>query len=213
MIVLSPDRVGGALDGQSQTMTTTTQQRRAPVEDRVADAADRTAGRIEGQQALSSVAGALGRVAGWVVPAGPLRDAARGRWLGHPVHPMLTDLPIGFWTSAFALDLVPDKRLRPAADALVGLGLLSAVPTALAGLAELTAVRDEPTARVAAAHALGNAAGTLFYGGSWRARRRGHRGRGIALSLVGAAALSFGGYLGGHLSYRRGAGVDIAARA
>ncbi len=194
-------------------MTTTTAPRRAPVEDRVADAANRTAGRIEGLQALSWVAGALRRVAGSVVPAGPVRDAARGRWLGHPVHPMLTDLPIGFWASAVVLDLVPDERVRPAADALVGLGLLSALPTALAGLAELTALRDERTARVAAAHALGNAVGTLVYGGSWWARRRGHRGRGVALSLVGAGALSFGGYLGGHLSYRRGAGVDVAVRA
>jgi uncharacterized membrane protein len=189
----------------------TTEPHRAPVEDRVAATADRAAGRIEGSRGLSSVGAALQRVADVVVPAGPVRDAARGRWLGHPVHPMFTDLPIGFWTSGFVLDLVPGERMRPAADALVGLGLLSALPTALAGLAELTALRDERTVRVAAAHALGNTAGTVLYACSWWERRRGQRGRGVALSLVGAAALSFGGYLGGHLSYRRGAGVDISA--
>jgi uncharacterized membrane protein len=191
---------------------TTTEPRRAPVEDRVADAADQATGRIEGSEGLSSVGAALRRVADAVVPTGPVRDAARGRWLGHPVHPMLTDLPIGFWTSGFVLDVVPSERVRPAADTLVGVGVLSAVPTAVAGLAELTSLRDERTVRVAAAHALGNAAGTVLYAWSWWERRRGHRGRGVALSLVGAAALSFGGYLGGHLSYRRGAGVDIAAR-
>jgi uncharacterized membrane protein len=189
----------------------TNEPRRAPVEDRVAATADQAAGRIERSRGLSSVGAALQRVADAVVPAGPVRDAARGRWLGHPVHPMFTDLPIGFWTSGFVLDLVPGERRRPAADALVGLGVLSALPTALAGLAELTALRDERTVRVAAAHALGNTAGTVLYACSWWERRRGHRGRGVALSLVGAAALSFGGYLGGHLSYRRGAGVEIAA--
>jgi uncharacterized membrane protein len=190
---------------------TTTEPRRAPVEDRVADAAEKVPGRIEGSQGLSPVGAALRRVADAVVPAGPVRDAARGRWLGHPVHPMLTDLPIGFWTSAFVLDLVPGERVRPAPNTLVGLGVLSSLPTVLAGLAELTALRDERTLRVAAAHALGNAAGTVLYASSWWERRRGRRGRGVALSLVGAAALSFGGYLGGHLSYRRGAGVDISA--
>jgi uncharacterized membrane protein len=190
---------------------TTTEPRRAPVEDRVADAAEQAPGRIEGSQGLSSVGAALRRVADAVVPGGPVRDAARGRWLGHPVHPMLTDLPIGFWTSAFVLDLVPGERVRPAADTLVGLGVLSSLPTALAGLAELTALRDERTLRVAAAHTLANTAGTVLYACSWWERRGGHRGRGVALSLVGAAALSFGGYLGGHLSYRRGAGVDVAA--
>jgi uncharacterized membrane protein len=182
----------------------------AQVEDRVADTADQLTGRIEASPLLTTVAAALSRAADVVVPAGPVRDVARGRWLGHPVHPMLTDLPIGFWTSAFVLDAIPGKRTRPAADALVGLGVLSALPTAAAGLAELTALRDERTARVAAAHALGNAVGTTLYASSWWARRRGRRGRGLALSLVAAGLMSIAGYLGGHLTYRRAAGVDIA---
>ena len=181
------------------------------VEDRVADTADQLTGRLEGSPALTSVAAALSRAADAVVPSGPVRDLARGRWLGHPVHPMLTDLPIGFWTSAFVLDVVPGKRTRRAADALVGLGVLSALPTAAAGLAELTDLRDERTTRVAAAHAVGNAVGTALYASSLWARIRGHRGRGLALSLVGAGLMSISGYLGGHLSYRRAAGVDVSA--
>ena len=85
------------------------------------------------------------------------------------------------------------------------------MPTAAAGLAELTDLRDECTTRVAAAHAVGNAAGTALYASSWWARRRGRRGRGLALSLAAAGLMSIAGYLGGHLTYRRAAGVDIAA--
>jgi uncharacterized membrane protein len=171
----------------------------------------RIARRLEGTESLSPVATALGQVADAVVPEGEVRDAARGRWLGHPVHPMLTDLPIGFWTSAFVLDLVPPRSAGAAADILVALGLVTAVPTVLAGLAELTALDDEPTRRAAAAHALGNAAGSVLYACSLVARRRGHRARGVVLGWGAAGALTFGGYLGGHLTYRRAAGVSPTA--
>ena len=57
-------------------------------------------------------------------------------WLGHPLHPLLTDLPIGFWTSAFVLDLVGGPGSRDASRQLVAWGVVSAVPTAAAGLAD-----------------------------------------------------------------------------
>jgi uncharacterized membrane protein len=102
------------------------------------------------------------------------------------------------------------RRTTGAADALVALGLVSAVPTALTGLAELTGLDDDRTRRVAAAHAVGNAVGTALYGWSLIARRRGHRVRGVAVSWLAAGALTVGGYLGGHLAYRRAAGVSPA---
>jgi nitrite reductase/ring-hydroxylating ferredoxin subunit len=43
------------------------------------------------------------------------------------------------------------------------------------------------------------------------ARRRGRQATGIALSLVGATAVGVGGWLGGHLSYALGVGVDTTA--
>ena len=57
------------------------------------------------------------------------RDILHGTWLGHAVHPVLTDVVIGFWTSANVLDLVGGTTSRTAARRLVGLGVLSAVPT------------------------------------------------------------------------------------
>ena len=167
--------------------------------------------RIEETEALSPVADALRRAADALVPEGPVRDVARGSWLGHPAHPLLTDLPIGFWTSAMVLDLVPVRGTRAAADVLVALGLVASIPTALAGLAELTALDDEPSRRAAAAHAGGNAVGTALFACSLVARRRGHRVRGVLMSMVAAGALTVGGHLGGHLAYRRAAGVSPTA--
>lgn len=167
--------------------------------------------RIEAVEALSPAADALGRAADALVPVGPVRDVARGSWLGHPAHPLLTDLPIGFWTSAMVLDVVPVRGTSAAADLLVALGLVTAVPTALAGLAELTALDDEASRRATAAHAGVNAVGTALYACSLLARRRGHRVRGVLTSMVAAGALTVGGYLGGHLAYGRVAGVSPAA--
>ena len=200
--------MGSAAPGQTPVMATI--ESGPPATDGAPGPAEDAVARLEGAEALTSVADALGAAADIVAPAGPVRDAARGRWLGHPVHPMLTDLPIGFWTSAFVLDLVPTSRTRRAADGLVALGIAAAVPTAVAGLAEMTTLDDEPTRRVAAAHAVGNAVGTVLYTGSLVARLRGRRIRGVALSWAAAGALTVGGYLGGHLAYRRAAGVSPA---
>ena len=146
------------------------------------------------------------KVAG-VVGHGAVKDALSGTWLTHPLHPMLTDLPIGFWTSAFVLDLVGGRRSRPAADRLVALGILSAVPTAASGLSDWSDTMGEER-RIGAVHALANSAALSLYIWSWLYRRRGRRGMGVILGLLGATAASAGGYLGGHLVYRQGVGVD-----
>ena len=54
----------------------------------------------------------------------------RGKWLGHAVHPLLTDLVLGTWTSASLLDLFGGDRSYAAAQRLVGVGLLAVAPTA-----------------------------------------------------------------------------------
>ena len=134
-----------------------------------------------------------------VLPEGPLRDGLRGhRWLGHAVHPLLTDLPLGMWTSAVVLDLVGGPPSERAAQRLVGLGVLAAVPTALTGWAEWVGApqRDK---RVGIVHAATNAVGIALFAGSWAAHRRGAHRRGVALAVAGAMAAAGGGYLGAHL--------------
>jgi hypothetical protein len=54
--------------------------------------------------------------------------------IGHPLHPILTDLPIGAWSMAALLDLLGGTASAPAADILVSVGITTAVPTAAAGL-------------------------------------------------------------------------------
>lgn len=142
-----------------------------------------------------------------VVGHGAVKDVLSGTFLGHPLHPMLTDLPIGFWTSSFVLDLVGGKAGRRASKRLLGLGVLSAVPTAAAGLSDWSDTLGEER-RIGTAHALGNVAALGLYSLSWRARRRGRWARGVVLGFMGAGAVTAGGYLGAHLVYRKGVGAD-----
>ncbi len=149
------------------------------------------------------------------VSAGVARSSVgpylRGRPLGHALHPLMTDVPIGCWTSAALLDLFAGSHGRVAARRLIGLGVLAALPTAMTGLAELGGVDpdDRRTARVATVHAGFNTVALLAYARSWSARRRDRQARGVMWSLFGAAAATAGGHLGGHLAFVRGAGDGV----
>src|SRR5947209_6330335 len=92
--------------------------------------------RLEGASALDPVIRAVQPLADDLVADPNRRNLLRGTWLGHALHPPLTDVPIGFWTSAVVLDLLGGAQARPAARRLVGLGVLSAIPTAVTGWAE-----------------------------------------------------------------------------
>jgi nitrite reductase/ring-hydroxylating ferredoxin subunit/uncharacterized membrane protein len=149
------------------------------------------------------------RVADWTAKLFPgiAKDIASGTPLGHPAHPMLTDLPIGLWTGSLILDLVGGKKGRRAADKMVFFGILSALPTVWTGISEWADCRGKEM-RVGTVHALGNISATLLYTASYLARKKGARARGVRLGILGAGALSGAGYLGGHLAYRMGVGVD-----
>ena len=126
----------------------------------------------------------------------------RGDWLGHAVHPLLTDLVLGTWTSATVLDLFGGAQSSAAAQRLIGTGLLAAAPTAWTGWAEWSAAgpRDQ---RLGLVHAATNALAISVYAASWIARRRGRHGAGVKLALVGATVAGVGGYLGSHLAVAR----------
>lgn len=163
--------------------------------------------RLARIEAIDRVAKPVAAKVSEVVGHGGLKDLLSGTWLGHPLHPVLTDLPIGFWTSSFVLDLVGGPSSRRASKRLLGLGIVSALPTAAAGLSDWSDTLGEER-RLGAAHAVGNGAALVLYGWSWRARREGSWGKGVALGFLGAGAATVGGYLGGHLVSRLGVGVD-----
>lgn len=140
------------------------------------------------------------------IPDAP-RDALHGRWLGHPAHPAMVQLPLAAWFSAAALDLLPGNRRT--AGALVAAGLATAGPAAIAGWADWADLR-RPQQRVGLVHAAANSVGVALYAGSLAARLRGRGLRGRLLGFAGLTAVGAGGALGGHLAYRQAAGVNHA---
>ena len=126
----------------------------------------------------------------------------RGEWLGHAVHPVLTDVVIGTWTSATLLDVLGGPDMSAAAQRLVGTGVLAAGPTAWTGWAEWSALgaRDK---RVGLVHAVTNGVAISVYAASWFARRRNQHGTGARLALTGAVVSGLAAYLGGHLTEAR----------
>lgn len=158
--------------------------------------------RLEESTALDRPVQALEPPIRALFGTGARGSVLRGDWLGHALHPLLTDVPIGSWTSATLLDLFGGPHSSAAAQRLVGVGLLAAGPTAWAGWAEWSAAgpRDK---RVGLVHAVTNGVAVGVYAASWLARRRGRHGTGTRLALAGAAVSGFGAYLGGHLTEAR----------
>jgi nitrite reductase/ring-hydroxylating ferredoxin subunit/uncharacterized membrane protein len=163
-------------------------------------------GEIEALDAPASrVLGILGKV----VKPGRVRDVLSGTLLGHALHPLLTDVPIGTWTSAMVLDVAGGRESRTAARRLIGTGVLAALPTAATGWLEWgdSARTHTATRRVGIVHAAANVTALSLYSASYVARRRGRNGR--LLAIAGGGALAVGGHLGGHMSYVHGEGVAV----
>ena len=165
-----------------------------------------TMGRLEQASALDGTVEAL-RGAVRAVPLGKARDALHGKWLGHPVHPLLVQVPVGAWLSSAVLDWVPGSRRS--ATLLVAVGLAGAGPAVLAGLADWAELEPEQ-ARVGLLHAALNTAGVAWYTASLSARLTGHRMRGRALALAGLCTVAAAGAVGGHLAYRQASGTNHA---
>lgn len=166
--------------------------------------------RLEQLQQLDRVAKPLSAAVTRLVQPRLLRNLLSGTNLGHPLHPMLTDVPIGAWTMAAVLDTVGGERSAPAADVLVATGITTAVPTAASGLNDWSDLLG-PDSRVGLVHATANSVALSLYGASLGARLTGHRRGGKVLSSLGLLALGVGGYLGGHLAYSRGVNVNHTA--
>ena len=168
--------------------------------------------RLEGARALDEPAEKLAGLAGSAFRPRLVKNALSGTWLGHKLHPALIPLPIGMWSGALLLDTIATERARVGADVLVGAGVVAALPTAAAGLSDWSDTYGE-VRRVGLVHATANTVALTCYTASLVARLLGRRKPAFALSLVGAGAMGVGGYLGGHLSYVQGVGVERKAFA
>jgi nitrite reductase/ring-hydroxylating ferredoxin subunit/uncharacterized membrane protein len=162
-----------------------------------------------GQQTLDGLAETLqSRLRQVVQGGGPsvqeAKDFLNGTWLGHPLHPALTDVPLGAWTAAMVMDVLGAER---PADWAVGVGIAAAVPTAAAGLADWSDTEGSPR-RIGLIHGLLNTVGLGCMVGSLLARRSGNRALGVGLSTAGLVVGSFSAWLGGELVMSHGTGVS-----
>ncbi|HEV2528126.1 MAG TPA: DUF2231 domain-containing protein [Thermomicrobiales bacterium] len=175
----------------------------------LSDAADRFADRASGLDPIAAkYRAALDPVVGRSAPA-TLREAVNSTWLGHPIHPILVTLPIGAWTLTSVFDLLDENR---AADLCLRAGVVAAGSAALTGAAQWDTVADRHRPRrIGVIHASLNTAATSVYIASWVLRSRGKRTAGVATAAAGLGITAFSGWLGGHLSYTLGVGVEDTA--
>lgn len=158
-------------------------------------------------------------VIGFFKALGPLgsriADFLHGVWLGHPLHPVLTDVPVGAWTAAVVLDAMEassgSRGMAKAADTAVALGVAGAVGSAAAGITDWMHLQGE-SRRTGFTHALLNTVALTFFIGSMAARANRSRGLGRTLALLGYSVAGASAYLGGDLVFRQKIGVNHAPK-
>ncbi|WP_417374491.1 Rieske 2Fe-2S domain-containing protein [Glutamicibacter protophormiae] len=161
--------------------------------------------RLEHATALDPLVKSIQKIVGTALRSRSLRDVLHGVPLGHPVHPLAAQVPLGTWVSAAALDTVAGTDR--AARLLIGVGVISALPTAVAGYADWSKMHEQQL-RVGVVHSALNLVATSLYAASFVQRSRGKLTSGKVLSYAGLMVATGGGFLGGHLTYRQAAGVN-----
>ncbi len=148
-------------------------------------------------------------------PAGrQVKNFLHGTWLGHPLHPALTDVPLGAWTVALALDAMESisgrRELGTGADTAITVGLVGAAGAAVTGLTDWSETNGRAR-KVGLLHGLLNVGATALYTTSLVLRRRKKRNAGMGFAMLGYAVSSASAYLGGHLVFSEQIGVNHAA--
>ena len=137
-----------------------------------------------------------------------------GKWLGHPVHPMITDIPLGAWTTAALLDtmeLCGDDQYKKGADAAIAIGLAGAAGAAVTGMTDWTGTTDIER-KTGLIHGLLNIGATALYITSLFLRKKTKsRTTAISLSMLGYGITAVSAYLGGTLVYNKQMGVNHTA--
>jgi nitrite reductase/ring-hydroxylating ferredoxin subunit/uncharacterized membrane protein len=140
-----------------------------------------------------------------------MKNILNGTWLGHALHPVLTDIPIGAWSCTMVLDLVSSNAesdgIALGADITMALGIMGATGAAITGVTDWSDL-DGTDRRVGLMHGLLNSGILVTNIGSLALRLTGKRRAGVALSTIGYLASLFSAYLGGELSFAKGVGVN-----
>jgi nitrite reductase/ring-hydroxylating ferredoxin subunit len=163
--------------------------------------------RLSDRVARNSILAKAG--AAWQPVILRLRDAGgpglkyilNGTFLGHPIHPVATDIPIGAWTVTALLDaisLLGGPEVTFASDAALGLGLLGGVAAIATGYADWADTTDDPRT-LGFTHAALNGLAFSGFVASLLLRRTGHRGAGVRLAFASYGVTLAAAYLGGEL--------------
>ena len=190
--------------------------------------------RLEQADALDGVGDKLQAAVATTIRPRFLRDLLHGSWMGHPLHPVLVQVPVGAFISAAVLDALPSRATRTsalargassvlsrnpassgssgerAATVLIAAGLAGVTPAVLAGLVDWSEMTRDRR-RVGLVHAAANTVAVGLYAGSLIARLTGRVTQGKALAYAGLSVAGAGAFLGGHLSYTQGGGISHAA--
>jgi uncharacterized membrane protein len=141
---------------------------------------------------------------------GQIEDFLHGKWLGHPLHPVLTDVPLGAWTVSTVLDVVEEttgrEDLAAGADAAIAIGLVGAIGSAVTGLTDWHRTEGKAQ-RVGLVHGVLNLSATALFTASWILRKQNSRAAARRLGWLGYAIVSASAYLGGELVYDQKVGV------
>jgi nitrite reductase/ring-hydroxylating ferredoxin subunit len=144
----------------------------------------------------------------------PVRNFLHGAWLGHPLHPAITDIVVGAYTTTAILDVAEavgaGPRVAPATDIALTTGIVSGLAAAVAGITDWHVLKGKPK-RIGFLHMIINVSATVLYVGSLIARKAGNRGLGRLLGWTAYGTVFGGAYLGGHLVFVNKIGVDHAA--
>jgi len=174
---------------------------------------------IENQEWLDEAANAIQPVIIGAFKAGgeagqKIKNFLHGTWLGHPLHPALTDVPIGSWTVAAVLDtieLTGNKNYKSGADAAITIGIAGALGSAVSGLTDWTATTKKRR-KVGLVHGLLNLTATCLYTTSAILRQRSDSRRAaITFAMIGYGVTTVAAYLGGHLVFDEQTGVNHTA--
>ena len=174
--------------------------------------------RLTDQPLLDTIAEPLSdAVRGMYEAGGPAGRAAKnalhGVWLGHPLHPVFTDLPIGAWTTGLVLDVIAaktrDRAMERAADVAIAVGLAGAAGAAVTGLTDWSETSGRAR-RTGLVHGLLNIAATTLYVAAFALRRSGSRASGQTCALAGYGLAIGSAWLGGDLVYDQRIGVTHA---
>ena len=175
--------------------------------------------RFTDQPALDAIAEPLSQaVRGLYTAAGPAgqsaKNALHGVWLGHPLHPVFTDLPLGAWTTGLVLDAIAarnrDRGMQRAADVAIPVGLAGAAGAAVTGLTDWSETSGRAR-RTGLIHGLLNIAATTLYAAAFALRKNGSRASGQTCALAGYGIAAGSAWSGGDLVFDQRIGVTHAA--